>query len=315
MKLLPASYILNRARDRGEIGPATTVIETTSGTFGLGLAMQCALWGNPLTLISDPAVDERLARRLADLGATLEIICEYKQFGGYQAARLERLREIQETIPDTYCPEQYSNPDNPRSYALVAELVTETLGQVDCVIGAVGSGGSMCGTVGFLRTIFPETGAIGVDTHRSVLFGHPDGPRSIRGLGNSLMPANLDHCTFDEIHWVTPSEAYVAARNLHSQYALFMGPTSGAAYLVAQRWARLHLDQIGIVILPDQGYRYQDTIYDDAWLTSYSTDLIQTPKEPTLIETSIQPAEGWSYYMWGRRTYEEVLGRPFTPAS
>ena len=96
--------------------------------------------------------------------------------GGYQAARLQRLGQVLAEHHPAFCPEQYSNPDNPRSYATVAELFLECLGQIDCVIGPVGSGGSMCGTVTFLRSVLPECRAIGVDTHSSVLFGHADGP-------------------------------------------------------------------------------------------------------------------------------------------
>ncbi|MGF1648665.1 MAG: pyridoxal-phosphate dependent enzyme, partial [Kineosporiaceae bacterium] len=189
MKLIPARHILNRAVERGDIGPNTLIAETTSGTFGLALAMQAALLGRPLVLVGDPVIDANLRRRLTDLGARVDIVAEVAPGGGgFQAARLERLREIRADHPDSFCPEQYSNPENPRSYALAAEVISEALGQVDVLVGPVGSGGSMCGTSSFLRSVNPDLRAVAVDTHRSVLFGQPDGPRALRGLGNSLLP-------------------------------------------------------------------------------------------------------------------------------
>ena len=126
----------------------------------------------------------------------------------------------------------------------------------------------MCGTTTYVRSLFPQCRAVGVDTHSSVLFGQADGPRELRGMGMSLMPANLDHRIFDEVHWCSAPAAYSATRQLHQQNALFMGPSSGAAYLVARWWAATNPDALTVVMLPDEGYRYLDTVYDDEWLTA-----------------------------------------------
>jgi cysteine synthase len=74
MKMVPARHILRQARVSGDLGPGTTVVETTSGTFGLALAMQCALDNQPLILVSDPVIDSRLRRKLEDLGAAVDIV-------------------------------------------------------------------------------------------------------------------------------------------------------------------------------------------------------------------------------------------------
>ncbi|MFH9728530.1 cysteine synthase family protein [Streptomyces sp. NPDC017254] len=308
MKLLPAHYILQSADRRGELGDDTVVVETTSGTFGLALAMQCALMERELILVSDPAIDPNLYRRLTDLGARVEICHEPAAVGGFQEARLRRLAEIRAELPDTFCPEQYSNPDNPRSYGVVAEMLHRTLGDVDCLVGPVGSGGSMCGTVRGLREHPPGTRAIGVDSHRSVLFGQPDGPRGLRGLGNSLWPANLDHGVFDEIHWCSAAEAYAQTRSLHARHALFQGPTSGAAHLVAQWWAEQHPDELCVVMLPDEGYRYQATVYDDAWLTDNGLRLDGPPTAPATVTSPADAGERWARFAWDRRAYDEVSG-------
>ncbi len=316
MKMVPARFILRRAAQDGKLAPGTVIVETTSGTFGLALAMQAVHLDRRLILVSDPVIDERLYRRLTDLGAVVERVpAEAGQIaGGYQAARLHRLHEIMATEPATFCPRQYTNPDNPRSYATVAELFLEALGQVDCVIGPVGSGGSMCGTVGYLRSVLPECRAIGVDTHASVLFGHVDGKRELRGLGMSLMPENLDHRVFDHAHWCSAYAAYAATRELHQRHALFMGPTSGAAYLVARWWARVNPDALTVVMLPDEGHRYLDTVYDDEWLKANGHLEEPVPAEPTPLEHPRRPSSGWTSYGWARRTHDEVLALDPLPA-
>jgi cysteine synthase len=309
MKMVPARYILRKALQEGNLEPGTVIVETTSGTFGLALAMQAVHLDRPLVLVSDPVIDERLYRRLTDLGARVDRVSAEAGAvpGGFQTARLERLREIQAEHELTFCPEQYSNPDNPRSYAAVAELMLETLGQVDCLVGPVGSGGSMSGTTSYLRSVLPECSAIGVDTQSSILFGHPDGKRELRGLGMSIMPPNLEHRTFDDVHWIDATTAYAATRELHRRHALFMGPTSGAAYLAGRWWAERNPDALTVVMMPDEGYRYLDTVYDDAWLDANGHLVGAPPAEPVVVDDPTVPVAPWSAYNWRRRSFDEVL--------
>ncbi len=310
MKLLPARHILDRAAKSGQLRARTTVIETTSGTFGLALAMECSLRGYALILVSDPSVDPALRRRLRDLGASVVIVERPAPVGGLQQARLDRVAELCRHHSDHFLPAQYANPDNPGAYAPLASALTSAVGVVDCLVGPVGSGGSMCGTASFLRQSHPGLTAVAVDTPGSVLFGQLDTPRRLRGLGNSLMPPNLDHSTFDEVHWVSDREAFAATRALHRHHALYMGPTSGAAWLVARWWARTHPEATVVTLLPDEGHRYQDTVYDDAWLRHQGLRLCRLPVRP---EEVTRPADGgpeWSWHRWGRRRYDEVAAIP-----
>jgi cysteine synthase A len=303
MKMVPARHILRRAKESGRLDRDTTVVETTSGTFGLALAMQCAIDSRPLILVSDPVIDAPLRRQLEDLGAVVDIVRHQAAVGGYQATRLARLAEIRAELPNTFCPEQYSNPDNPASYAMIAELLADRLGQIDCLVGPVGSGGSMCGTTRHLRQSNPGLVSVGVDAHRSVLFGQPDGPRVLRGLGNSLPPGNLDHTQFDEVHWVTEADVFHATRRLHQDHALFMGPTSGASYLVGSWWAGGHPDALTVIVLPDEGYRYHDTVYDDAWLARYA--LMSRPS-PRTVREPLEADQSWCRLAWRRRSLADV---------
>ena len=227
MKMLPAHHIVTTAVSTGEIGPDTMIAESTSGTFGLALAMTAALIGRRLTLVTDPAMDQRLCRRVADLGATVEMCTTPFARGEFQTVRLERLAATRARYPDNFWPRQYDNLLNAASYTVVAEHLIDRLGSVDALIGTVGSGGSMCGTTAALRRNAGQVTAIGVDTPGSVLFGQPDQVRELRGLGNSLLPGNLDHTLFDEVHWCPAAEAYRETRRLHRRDFPVPGPDFG----------------------------------------------------------------------------------------
>lgn len=311
MKMVPARFILQRAHAEGLLTKGSTVIETTSGTFGLALAILSAIRGYRLILVSDPAIDAPLRRRLEDLGARVEIVRQPAEVGGFQAARLQRMAELQAEFPDHFWPSQYHNPSNAGAYACVAALLAGTVGRLDYLVGTCGSGGSLSGSAHYLRNVFPRLQAVAVDTHGSVLFGHPDRKRQLRGLGNSLMPTNLDHTQMDEVHWVTAAEAYRATRELHSRHALYMGGTSGASYMVARWYARRHPDAMVAALLPDEGYRYQDTIYDDAWIAANGLLCPHLPEDPFPVARPADAPPCWSRYVWRRRTYVQVMGTPF----
>lgn len=260
-------------------------------------------------------IDAPLRRRLEDLGAVVDVVDRPAPVGGIQQARLDRVADILAAHPDSFCPSQYDNLLNSGSYGLLGEYLTTVFDRIDCLVGPVGSGGSMCGTSRSLWSLFPAMVSIGVDTIGSVLFGLPDGPRLVRGLGNSFMPANLDHTVFDEVHWLDAATACQATRLLHRRHSLFMGVTSGAAYAVARWWADRHPDATVVVLMPDEGHRYLNTIYDDGWLRD---QLLVRDRLPDAPRTVVHPHEAggpWSRLVWGRRSYIQVLDVPFRPGA
>ncbi|MER6171730.1 cysteine synthase family protein [Streptosporangium sp. NPDC001681] len=309
MKLLPARFILRRAAERGELEPGTTVIETTSGTFGLGLAMVCRLSGNPLILVGDPAIDRALRRRLEELGARVSIVSgRALDNGGVQQARLDRVARLQRRHRSFFTPGQYDNPLNPVSYGIVAELLAESLGAIDTLVCPVGSGGSSSGIASFLRLVWPELRLVAVDTPGSVLFGAPPGPRPLRGLGSGIIPKVLDHTLFDEVHWVGASHAFAATRRLHMTHSLYGGPTSGAAYLVARWWVSRNPGARVLALMPDEGHRYQSTVYDDRWLRRHGLTATEPLAGPVDIDHPGQVVPPWTHLRWGRRSRWQVTG-------
>src|SRR5579863_7386259 len=109
MKLLPARFIIQGALDEGQLEKGGLVVESTSGTFGLALAMVARLHGLRLSLVSDPAIEPPLRRRLVDLGASVHIIEKPAPVGGYQKARLDVLDRLLNDNPGSFWPRQYSN--------------------------------------------------------------------------------------------------------------------------------------------------------------------------------------------------------------
>ena len=305
IKILAARSILEDAVAHGLLKPGTHVVESTSGTFGIALAMLKSHYGYELTLISDPAVDPMLEARFHQMGVRLEII-RTPLDGSYQLARLARLHEILRDDQSAFFTNQYHNPANARGYIRLADYLSEQLGQVDTLVGTVGSGGSTSGTARRLRETNPNLEVVGVDTQRSVLFGQKDGLRPLRGLGNSLLPENLDHQQFDEVHWVSAAEAFLSARMLQSEHGLFMGATTGAAFLAARWHAARHPDQKVVFLGPDEGYRYLDTVYNDAYLQALPGANQPLPAAPIEVSSPLAEQQQWSRMHWGRRARIEL---------
>ena len=145
MKTIPALHILKSAIAAGELAPGGTVIETSSGTFALGLALVCNALDLQCFIVCDPAVDARLERRLTDLGCKVFKVHKYAPEGGYQRARLDRVKELLEQYGDAYWPNQYGNPNNPASYTHLADSLVEIYGTKIALVAPVGSGGSSAG--------------------------------------------------------------------------------------------------------------------------------------------------------------------------
>jgi cysteine synthase A len=307
MKLLPAGAILNDALARGELQPGGSIIETTSGSFGLALAIHSSARGFHLTIVTDStATDIRLRRQLLLMGVDLRVVTKPHPSGGMQRARLDVLHRCLQKNPNIYWTQQYSNPKNAEAYGRYAEHLFERLGRVDCLVGSVGTGGSMVGTVRRARQLSPQLHAIAVDTCHSVLFGQSDGRRLVRGMGNSIIPDMLDHTQFDSVSWMPAPATFEATRELLRTHGLFMGPTSGAAYQVARWWARSHPDQLVVVTMADAGHRYVDTVYSDKWVKRTLPWPTPIDPEPRQVITPKAGEECWSWMQWSRRRLSDL---------
>lgn len=309
MKELPARFILDRAEQSGILRPGGVVVESSSGTFGLGLALNCERRRFRLIVVSH-CIDGRLRRKFEALGATVDLIEGLKADDDAMHPRLDRVKRLLREHPGAFWPRQYDNPDNPRSYGLFASQLLGAIGRVGAVVGTVGSGGSVCGTTSYLRRVLGgSVRAVGVDTHASVTFGQKDGPRLLGGLGSSIRMGNVNHTTFDDVHWVTAAEAYRATLELYGRHGVFAGPTSGAAFLVARWYAQENPDLQVVCILPDDGARYIDTVYNEDHLRGLDLKLSSVADRPVPVRHPDEAGPVWSTIAWRRRPLEQVVSQ------
>ncbi|WP_344097419.1 cysteine synthase family protein, partial [Streptomyces stramineus] len=295
MKSRAAVSMLMGARDRGELLPGAPVVESTSGTLGIGLAFAGQALGHPVILVGDTELEPSMRQLLRAHGARLELVDRPAAEGGWQAARLNRLREVLAAHPGAYWPDQYNNPDNVAGYASLAAELACGLDHLDILVCSVGTGGHSAGIAAPLRRHWPGLRLIGVDATGSAIFGQPARPRLMRGLGSSIHPRNVAHAAFDEVHWVGPAEAAGACRRLARHNFVSGGWSTGAVALVAAWAARVHPGAVVATVFPDGPHRYLGTLFDDDFTTAYGLDLTAAATRPVEIPHPLAAeATGWS---------------------
>ena len=296
MKDRPAMHMIEAARARRELAPGARIVESTSGSLGLGLALAGQAYGHPVTVVTDTGMEPIVRNMLAAYGAQVELVSEPHPVGGWQQARKDRVAELLAADPGAWCPDQYSNPDNIEGYRSLALELVDQLGRVDVLVCSVGTGGHSAGVARVLRQFNPAMKLVGVDTTGSTIFGQPVSSRLMRGLGSSIYPRNVDYEAFDEVHWVAPHEAVWAARTLAASQFASGGWSVGAVALVAGWAARTHPKGTRIAaVFPDGPQRYFDTIYNDDYCRQHGLLDWQPVAEPAVItDPSHQVVTSWT---------------------
>ncbi|MBV9452447.1 MAG: pyridoxal-phosphate dependent enzyme [Streptosporangiaceae bacterium] len=295
MKDRVARNALLEAKRVGALKPGAPIVESSSGTMALGVALVGRSLGHPVHIVTDPRIDPMTLAKLRALGCEVHVVSGMSAHG-WQSARLETLATLLRESPGAFWPRQYSNPDNPGAYRGLARELIDDLGTVDVLVGSVGSGGSLTGTARALRETLPHLHVMGVDCVGSMLFNQPDDPKRLQsGLGNSLLPHNLDRRAIDEIHWLNDHEAFAATRALAAEQQIFGGNTSGSVYRVLTDMAARAEPGTKIVgILPDRGDRYTGTVYSDEYWTEHRLAALE-------IATTPEPVDyGTTVHKWSR---------------
>lgn len=294
MKDRVARSVIEEARRIGALAPGAPIVESSSGTMALGVALVGRSLGHPVHIVTDPRIDPMTLAKLRSLEAQVHVVSAMTD-QGWQGARLELLHELMRDLPGAFWPRQYTNPDNPRAYRDLAAEIMHDLGSVDVLVGAVGSGGSLCGSTRALRRLMPGLRSVGVDCVGSVLFGQADDLGRLQsGLGNSLLPNNLDRRVIDEVHWLNDHEAFEATRALAREQQIFAGNTSGSVYRVLRDVAsRAEPGSRVVGIFPDRGDRYTETVYSDAYWAEHQVADLPLATTPTVVEYGT-PVLAWS---------------------
>lgn len=280
----PGLHMVEQARGRGDLRPGGRIIESTSGTLGLGLALAGMVYDHPVTLVTDPGLELSMTRLLTAYGAQVNVVSEPHPTGGWQQARRDRVAQLMKQHPGSWCPDQYNNPDNTTAYTPLALELASELGPIDVLVCSVGTGGHSAGVSRVLQHLYPEMRLVGVDTIGSTIFGQPARTRLMRGLGSSIYPGNVAYDNFSEVHWVAPAEAVWTCRQLASSHYATGGWSVGAVALVAGWLARtLPADTNIAAVFPDGPQRYLGTVYDDDYCAAHGLLDSPPPGEPEVI--------------------------------
>jgi cysteine synthase A len=264
------SMLIEKVRS-GELAPKrSVVIESSSGNLAIGLAQVCRYFRLPLICVVDPRTTAQNIAILKAYRAGIELVeTPDPQTGEFLPARMRRVRELVESIPHAYAPDQYSNPLNPRAHEGTMREIAEALDhQVDFLLCAVSTTGTLLGCADYVRQHQLRTTIVAVEPVGSVLFGPgPPLPRRIPGYGAAVRPALFDPTAADKVISVTDLEAVIGCRRLVQREAVLAGGSSGATVAALGKLTSSIPDGARcVLILPDGGDRYLDTIYSDAWV-------------------------------------------------
>ena len=268
----PARRILEHALGAGILHSGGVVIESSSGNMGIGLAQACRYHGLRFICVVDPKTTEANLRVLRAYGAEIDLVSEpHAETGEFLQARIERVQELQRSIPGSFWPNQYANIRNSASHyhTTVHEVMTALDGKVDFLFVATSTCGTLRGCGDYIRDHGLSTRVIAVDALGSVIFANTRGPRLVPGLGAGLRPALCDLSLVDECIHVTDLDCVVGCRRLMEREAIFAGGSSGGVLSAVERLAeRIPADAVVVALLPDRGERYLETLFSDDWVRS-----------------------------------------------
>lgn len=271
-----ALCIIESALEEGLLSPGKTVIESSSGNMGIGLAQVCGYFGLHFICVVDPKTTKLNIEVLNAYGAEIDLVtAPDPDTGEFLQARINRVKELQRVISDSFWPDQYSNINNAMAHhQTMHEIAMELEGQVDYLFCATSTCGTLRGCVEYLRENGLRTMVIAVDAIGSVIFGGQKGKRLIPGHGAAVRPYLFQPGLADECIHMSDLECVIGCRRLVSQESILVGGSSGAALMAVERIKdRIPYGATCVVIFPDRGERYLDTIYSDAWVEEHFGDV------------------------------------------
>ncbi|CAC9975516.1 2,3-diaminopropionate biosynthesis protein SbnA [Flavobacterium panici] len=266
-----ACYIISRLLNEGIINKDTTLIESSSGNFGVALSAYAKLNGLKFICVIDKTtlpVNEMLIRQQ---GAEVICITQPDEHGGYLMNRLKKIKEILSTTDNIYWINQYGNPLNAQAYynSLGKEICFEAPRQkLDYLFMGISSGGTITGVSRKVKEMYPNVKIIAVDVYGSIIFGGKARKRFIPGIGSSMRPDILNDAKIDDVVYVNEEETISSCRELLELHNLYAGGSSGSVYAAIKKYfTENEIDtQVNVMcVFADRGERYITTIYDDDW--------------------------------------------------
>jgi cystathionine beta-synthase len=272
-----ALKMLLDAEANGNLKPGGTIIECTSGNTGMGLAIAAAVRGYKCIFTTTDKQSKEKIDLLKALGADV-IVCPTNVHPDDPGSYYSVAKRISTEIPNSFWFNQYDNLSNRQAHyeSTGPEIWKQTEGKVTHIITGVGTGGTISGTARFLKEQNKDIKVWGIDTYGSVFKKyHETGifdeqeiyPYITEGIGEDILPKNVDFSLIDHFEKVTDKDGALMARKIAREEGMLLGYSAGSA--VAGLWqmrAELNEKDVVVVIIHDHGSRYVGKIYNDDWM-------------------------------------------------
>ena len=268
IKTRTALNMIEDGERRGLIGPDTVIVEPTSGNQGIGLALIGAVRGYRVKIIMPDSVSVERRKLIAHYGAEVILVHEAGNIGdAIEECRLTALKMAEED-PNVFIPGQFENPANPmvHKHHTALEILEQVAGPIHGFCSGVGTGGTISGIGESLKALNPDITVWAVEPeHAAILAGGNIGTHLQMGIGDGLIPDNLNRSIYSDICIISDEEAIETARDLARLEGLMCGISSGTNVAAARRMARiLGEGKTVVTVLPDTAERYFSTpLFDE----------------------------------------------------
>ena len=272
-----ALKMVEDAEKDGRLKPGGTIVEGTSGNTGMGLALAAIVKGYKLICVSTDKQSKEKFDILKAVGAEV-IICPTDVEPDDPRSYYSTSKRISEEIENSWYVNQYDNPSNTEAHYLSTgpEIWKQTEGKITHFVVGVGTGGTISGVAKFLKEKNPNIKIWGIDTYGSVFKKyHETGvfdkseiyPYVTEGIGEDIIPANVNFDIIDSFEKVKDEDAAIYTRRLAKEEGIFAGNSCGAAVRgVVQLKKHFSKNDVVVVLLHDSGSRYVGKIYNDDWM-------------------------------------------------
>lgn len=263
IKTRTAYNMILAAEQAGQIGPDTVIVEPTSGNQGVGLALVGAVRGYRTVIIMPDSVSAERRLLVEHYGAEVVLVHDAGNIGDCIAECIRRAKEMGEKDPKVWIPQQFSNPNNPlvHKYHTAQEILEQVAGPIHGFCSGVGTGGTLSGIGETLKALNPDITIWAVEPENAaILAGGNVGSHLQMGIGDGLIPDNLDREIYEEVYVVSDDEALSTAKALAREEGLLCGISAGTNVAAALALAkRLGKGKRVVTVLPDTGERYFST--------------------------------------------------------
>jgi len=269
----PATAILEKALQSRTINSETVIVESSSGNMGIGLAQACRYYGLRFVCVVDPRTAHQNLQLLRVYGAEVDYVDQPDPVTGeFLQARIHRVHTLLQEIENSFWPNQYENPNNPGVHyrTTMREIAQALEGKVDYLLVATSTCGTIRGCAEYVRDHRLQTRIVAVDAVGSLIFSNMKAKRMIPGIGAGIKPPLNEPSLIDEVIHVSDLDCVTGCRRLVSREAVLAGGSSGGVLSALEKLLhRLPAGATCVVILPDRGERYLDTIYSDEWVQQH----------------------------------------------